>query len=75
MKLKNINSPACERTVRELCRRKMTGSMVLGLLSEETTEEAIVEKLRALYDVPGDVVEADVRLILSELRTCGALEE
>jgi hypothetical protein len=53
----------------------MTGAMVLGLLSRETTEEAIVEKLRALYDVPGDVVEEDVRLILAELRTCGALEE
>ncbi len=75
MKLKSIRSAACERMIRELCRRRMTGSIVLGLLSEETTEEAIVEQLRSTYDVPGIVVEEDVRRILTELRANGALEE
>ena len=75
MKLKPIDSPACERVIRELCRRSMTGSMVLDCLSDETTEEAIVERMRSLYDVPGATVVEDVRYVLTELRANGALEE
>ena len=48
---------------------------ILELLKTDTTEEEIVGKIRAEYDAPEGVIEADVRKALEELRTIGALDE
>ena len=50
------------------------GSLRLTL-SEDTTEEAIIDQLRALYDVPGEEVLAAVADILTKLREAGLLDE
>ena len=61
--------------LRRLIRNSQTGCVVVDCLSAETTEEAIIEVLRALYDVPEETVVADVARILRELRRLDALEE
>ncbi len=58
-----------------LIRKSSMGSYIVGCLAEDTTEEAIIEQLRALYDVPGSVVEAAVAQILRELREADLLDE
>ena len=78
MKLKeNVLLPDTSESaaLRRMIRHSQTGSMVVGCLSEDTTEAAIVETLRALYDVPAETVEADVARILEELRRLNALDE
>ena len=44
-------------------------------LKEETTEEAIVEKMVEKYDAPRERIAADVAKTLTKLRSVGALEE
>lgn len=80
MKLKHqflIQEPGNELSAvyNSLIRKSSMGCFVIGCLAEDTTEAAIVEQLRALYDVPGAEVEAGVAAILETLRKNGALEE
>ena len=58
-----------------LIRKSSMGSYIVGCLAEDTTAEAIMEELRALYDVPGEVVAAAVADILTTLREADLLEE
>jgi hypothetical protein len=58
-----------------LIRRSSMGSHIVGCLAKGTTEEAIISQLRALYDVPGEAVEAAVADILTKLREADLLEE
>lgn len=77
MKLKeNVLSPAHPESaaIRSLIRGSQMGCTVVDCLSEETTEEAIIATLRALYDVPGKTVEAEVTRILASLRQLEALD-
>ena len=58
-----------------LVRKSSMGSYIVGCLAEDTTEEAIIDQLRALYDVPGEEVLAAVADILTKLREAGLLDE
>jgi hypothetical protein len=53
----------------------MTAGFVVDCLKEETTKEAIVEKMLAKYDATREVIEADVDKILGKLRSINALDE
>ena len=77
MKLKeNALTPVCPESaaIRSLIRSSQMGCAVVDCLSEDTAEEAIVATLRALYDVPGETVEAEVTRILAALRRLDALD-
>ena len=48
---------------------------ILEQLKEDTTEEKIAAALCARFDAPEDVITADVKKALSELRKIGAIDE
>ena len=48
---------------------------ILELLKTDTTEEAVVDAMKARFDAPKDVIAADVRKAVAELRKIGALDE
>ena len=52
---------------------KMLG-VILELLKKDTTEKEVVETICERYDGPREVIEADVKKAVSELRRIGALE-
>ena len=52
-----------------------TLGVVLELLKTDTSEEQIVEEMRARFDAPEGVIESDVAKALAELRKIGALDE
>ncbi len=45
-----------------------TGAAILELLKEETTEEALVEKLSERFEAPKDLLREDVRQCVAMLR-------
>ena len=57
-----------------LVRSNETAAFIVDALKEETTEEAIVEKLLAEYDVDRASARRDVRAILRKLDSIGAIE-
>ena len=52
-----------------------TASFVLNCLSEEISEEVLIEKMLEKYDADRDTITADVKSILMKLREIGALED
>ena len=58
-----------------LIRSNETAAFIVDCLKEETTEDAIVDRMCAEYDAPRDVIAADVADILSILHDIGAIEE
>ena len=50
-----------------------TALAIFEQLQEETTEEAIVEKLSQRFDAPRDVLAADVRSTVAKFREKGLL--
>ena len=48
---------------------------ILSLLKEDTTEEAVIDAMKEQFDAPEDIIERDVKKVVSELRKIGALEE
>lgn len=58
-----------------LIRSNKTAGFIVECLKEETTEEAIVEKMVEKYDAPRERIAADVAKTLTKLRSVGALEE
>lgn len=58
-----------------LVRGNKTLGAILTLLQEETTEEQLVAAMRARFDAPAGVIEADVQKALEQLRGIGALHE
>ena len=58
-----------------MLRNNKTAAFIVDRLKEETTEEAVVDAMCAKYDAPRDEIAADVKGILSTLRSVGALEE
>ncbi len=57
-----------------LVRSNETAAFIVDALKEETTEEAIVEKLLAEYEADPDAVRRDVHEILRKLDSIGAIE-
>lgn len=58
-----------------MLRNNKTAAFIVDCLKEETTEEAVVDSMCVKYDAPRDKIAADVKGILSTLRSVGALEE
>ena len=67
--------PVGEEQFSGMLRNNKTAAFIVDCLKAETTEEAVVEAMCAKYDAPPDVIAADVKRILSTLRSVGALEE
>ena len=58
-----------------LIRSNKTVGFIVECLKEDTTEEAIIEKMLQKYDAPREVIASDVSKILGNLRKIGALDE
>jgi hypothetical protein len=56
-----------------LVRNNETAAFIVDCLRQETSEEAIVNAMLEEYDAPRNLVEQDVRRIISELQSIGAL--
>ena len=56
-------------------RGNKTLGAVLELLQTDTTEAEIVAAMRARFNAPEGMIEADVTKALTELRKIGALDE
>ncbi len=48
--------------------------VLLSLLEKEPTEEELIAAMVERYDAPADVIAADVRRVLSQLREIGAVD-
>ncbi len=58
-----------------LVRGNRTLGVFLGLLAEETTEDAVIAAMKARFDAPEEILARDVRTALQNLRAVGALDE
>ncbi len=58
-----------------LVKGNKTLGAILALLKEDTTEEALVKAMQERFDAPADMIEADVKKALAELRKIGAIDE
>lgn len=58
-----------------LIRSNKTAGFIVECLKEDTTEEAIIEKMLQKYDAPREVIASDVSKILGNLHKIGALDE
>ena len=58
-----------------IVRSNKTAAFIVDCLKEETTEEAVVDRMCARYDAPRGEIAADVKEILGILRKINALEE
>ena len=58
-----------------IVRSNKTAAFIVDCLKEETTAEAIVEKMAAKYDADRETIAADVAEIINTLRGIHALEE
>ena len=56
-----------------LIKLSKTAAVIFELLQEDTTEEAIVEKLVQRYDAPRDVLAADVHRTVAKFQEKGLL--
>ena len=57
-----------------LVKGNRTLGAILELLKTDTTEEEIVAALRARFDAPEELIAADVKKALDELRQIGAID-
>ena len=71
----HLTVPAGGSSWNGLIRSNKTAGFIVECLKEETSEEAIVEKMAEKYDAPRERIAADVAKILTKLRSVGALEE
>ena len=58
-----------------LVRSNASAAFIVECLKEDTTEEAIVDKMCLKYDAPRATIAADVAEIINTLRGINALEE
>lgn len=58
-----------------LVRSNKTASEIVDYLKTETTEDEITAKMLTKYDAPEEVISADVKKIVSQLRGIGAIDE
>ena len=57
-----------------LVKGNKTLGAILELLGKDTTETDIIAEMCARFDAPEDVIAADVRKALAELRRIGAID-
>ena len=58
-----------------IVRNNETATFIVDCLKEETTLDAIVDRMCARYDAPRETIAADVAEIINTLRGIHALEE
>lgn len=58
-----------------IVRGNRTLDIILDLLKQDTDEAAIIAAMKDRFDAPEEVIAADVKKALSELRKIGALDE
>ena len=58
-----------------MIRLNRTGGMIAKLLTEDTTADAITDALFAKYDAPRNVIAQNVDMILTKLRSVGAIQD
>lgn len=58
-----------------IVRNNKTAAFIVDCLKEDTTVDAIVDKMCAKYDASRETIAADVKQILDTLRGINALEE
>ena len=58
-----------------LVKGNRTLGAVVDLLKQDTDEASVIAAMCARFDAPEEVIEADVKKALSELRKIGALDE
>ena len=58
-----------------LVRSNATAAFIVECLKTETTREAVIDTMLKRYDAPGSVIAADVDMVISKLRSIGALDE
>ena len=58
-----------------LVRSNETSAFIVDCLKNETTEEAIVDRLLEEYDVSREVAEEDVHAVIEKLRSIDAIHD
>ena len=58
-----------------IVRGNRTFGEVLKLLKDDTTEEQVCAEMRSRFEAPEGLIEKDVDMVLSKLRSIGALDE
>ena len=58
-----------------IVRGNKTLGAILELLKNDTDEESIIAAMKRRFDAPEELIAADVRRALSELRRVGAIDE
>ena len=58
-----------------MVRSNRTAGFIVECLKEETTREALIQRMEAEYDAPLSILAEDVDRVLAALRKIGALDE
>lgn len=58
-----------------LVRSNDTAGFIISCLEKDTTEEEIVAEMQKKYDGPKELMERDVKKIISQLRKIGAIDD
>lgn len=58
-----------------MVRSNKTAAFIIDLLKEDTTKEAIVDKMLEIYDAEREVIAADVDKVIDALLSIGAIDE
>lgn len=69
-----VPTEKANRSFHGIVRANQTAGFIIECLKQETTEQAIVEKLLEMYDVDRERAAAGVRKVLAQLNEIGALE-
>ena len=58
-----------------LVRSNATAAFIVDCLKQETSRENIIQTMLNRYDAPEAVIAADVDMVITKLRSIGALDE
>ena len=67
--------PTADAPFHGLIQGNKSVGLILDFLREDTTEEAIVDKLCARFKGDKEIIKADVANVLTQLRKIGAIDE
>ena len=71
----HITVPAGGVSFSGMIRSNKTAGFIVECLTEDVTEDDIIQKLLAKYDAPKEQIAKDVAVVLDKLRSIGAIEE
>lgn len=57
-----------------LVRSNETAWFIIECLETETTEDAIIAKMQQKWDVPDEIARRDVRKVVEQLKSIGAID-